>query len=151
MTLRHWEPAREMEGIQRAMDRLLDSFGQPFRYSLLWDGGNARQWLPLDVYEAGGALIVKADVPGLKPEDVTVEVTGNMLSIRGEQKDEREDKAEGRYIQERRYGSFHRSIGLPDGLSTDKVEASFENGVLTVHIPKSEAAKTRTVKIVSKK
>lgn len=150
MTLRHWEPIRELEEMHRTMDRLFDSF-QPFRFPMLGDETSAGRWLPLDVYEEGDTLVVKADVPGMKPEDVKVEVTGNMLTIRGEFKDEREDRAEGHYIRERRYGSFHRSIGLPEGLSTDKVEASFENGVLTVHIPKSEAAKTKTVTVVAKK
>jgi len=151
MTLRHWEPARELDEIHRTMDRPFHSFSQPLRFSMLGDGLNAGHRLPLDVYEEGDSLVIKADVPGMKPEDVKVEVTGNMLMVRGQARDEHEDKQPGYYVRERRYGSFQRSVGLPSDLNTDKVEAAFENGVLSIRIPKSEAAKTKTVKVISKK
>jgi HSP20 family protein len=139
--------------MERAMDRVFDSFWRPFGLSR-WGSGmtsDSGRPLALDVYEEDDKLVIKADVPGIKPEDVHVEVTGNVLNLSGEMKDEREEKREGYYIRERGYGSFARSLTLPSGLDTDKVEAAFENGVLSIRIPKTEGAKTKTIKVKAAK
>jgi len=104
----------------------------------------------VDIYEEGNNLLVKADVPGFKADDVKVDFTDNVLTLSGESKAEKDEKKAGYFRKERRYGSFSRSVALPSGLNTDKVEATFEDGVLTVTIPKTEAAKTKSVRVTAK-
>jgi HSP20 family protein len=93
-----------------------------------------------DMYEEGNELVVKADLPGVKKEDIKVDVSGNMITISGEKKKEEKSEQEGYYRFERSYGSFYRRFDLPEGLDTDKVKAHYEDGVLEVRIPKTEEA-----------
>jgi len=111
-------------------------------------GGDA---LALDVYEAADSVVVKTSVPGVKPEELNVTITGGTLTIKGEIKaEERVEKAN--YIRQARcYGSFQRSVQLPGGLEADKAEATFKDGVLTLKVCKSEAAKQKTIKVEGKK
>ncbi len=146
MILRRWEPLGEFVPVRRAMDRMFDGFfGRPWRLGqeLRGEGG----LLPLDVYQTPENLVVKATLPGVKPEDVGITITGDSLSIKAEKKAEEETKEEDYFIRERRYGSRSRTISLPSGLNTDKAEASFEHGVLTLSIPKVEEAKPKEVKV----
>lgn len=93
-------------------------------------------WTPqIEVLQNNGQLMVKADLPGLKKEDVKVELTENMLTISGERKEEKEEKREGFYRSERSYGSFYRQIALPEGAKTEKAAATFRNGVLEITMP----------------
>ncbi len=94
--------------------------------------------------------MVKATLPGLKPEDVTIDITGEMLTIKGETKAEQEIKREDYLYQERRYGAFSRSVILPSGLKTDKSQATMEDGVLTLTIPKAEQVKPKAIKVKAK-
>jgi HSP20 family protein len=95
--------------------------------------------------------MVKTAIPGVKPEDIDISVTGNLLTIKGETKSE-ETVEEANYVrQERRYGSFQRSLQIPGSVVPDKAEASFEDGVLTLTIPKTEEAKQKTIKLEAKK
>jgi HSP20 family protein len=141
-----WNPAREMMSLREAMDRLFEeSFLRPG-----WFGFMEEPSLPLDIYETGDHLVVKASVPGVSPEDIEVTITGDVLTIKGEVKAE-EKVEKGNYLrQERRYGSFCRQVSLPAGVKTDGVQATFKNGVLTLEFPKTEAVKTKTVKVVAK-
>jgi HSP20 family protein len=142
-----WEPMREMTSLRDAMDRLFeDAFIHPGFMAPAW---GAAEMLPVDVYEAGDQVVVKAAVPGVKPEELEVTVTGDLLTIKGEFKQEEKVEKPNYLRQERRYGSFCRQVGLPAGVNPDKASASFQNGVLTLEIPKSEAAKTKTVKVVA--
>jgi HSP20 family protein len=95
-------------------------------------------------------VVVKASLPGVKPEDVDITISGDTLTIKGETKTEEEVKREDYLYQERRYGSFSRTIALPSSLQTDKAEATFENGVLTLTIPKIEEVKPKTIKVKPK-
>ena len=108
--------------------------------------------LPMDMYETENDVVVKAAVPGVKPEDIEVTVTGDLLTIKGEFKTESEKGDEKRnwHRQERRYGSFSRQVTLPVGVNTDACQADFENGVLTLQLPKVEEAKVKRVQIQSK-
>ena len=104
-------------------------------------------WPSIDVSEQDDRISVKAELPGVKSEDVEVSVHDGMLTIEGEKKEECDDKGEGHYHCERRYGAFRRDIQLPSGVDTDKVEATCRDGVLTVTVPKTEQAKARRIEV----
>jgi len=107
-------------------------------------------WAPtVDITEDEKALHVKAEVPGIDEEDLTVTLENNLLTISGEKKKERkEENKDNRYIvSERRFGSFYRSIRLPEGIKADKIEARFKNGILNIEIPRDESAQPRKIKI----
>lgn len=138
-----WDPFAELESMRRTMDRL---FGETFGRAPLFDGGD--NYFPVDMYETADGITVKASLPGIRPEDVDVSVTGETLTIRGELKpEEREEKGVNWYRRERRYGSFVRQISLPTQVETEKATATFENGVLMLELPKAEAVKPKTIKI----
>jgi len=143
-----WEPTRGMTSLREAMDRLFEqSFMQP-GWLNAWMGPS--EMLPVDVYETEDKLVVKATVPGVKPEEIDVTITGDLLTIKGEFKSEEKTEKTNYLRQERRYGSFSRQISLPAGVSADNVTATFENGVLMLEMPKVEEAKAKTVKVVGK-
>lgn len=151
-SLIRWDPAREMGSMSEAMDRFL-GVGWPRHTHLwkLWEQPDGLMSPSLDMYQTKDVVVVKAALPGVKSEDVEISVTGDTLTIRGETKAEQEVKEEDFYCQERRYGSFSRTIGLPSDLKTDKAEAVFEDGILTLTIPKAEEIKPRTIKVETKK
>ena len=129
---------------------LLEHVGvEPERVHFSWVSA-AEGTLALDVYQTDDAAVVKTAVPGVKPDDIDITVSGNTLSISGETKEEEEVKEENYIRRERRVGSFSRSVVLPEGLEVDKAEASFEDGVLTLTIPKAPESKPKVVKITGK-
>lgn len=151
MSMVRWEPLRELSGMREAMDRFFD-IGWPRHYHLWRLGGQPDGGLTpsLDMYHTPEAVVVKASLPGVKPEDVDISVIGDTLTIKGEMRTEGEVKEEDYYCQERRYGAFSRTVGLPSGLKTDKAEAVFEHGILTLTIPKAEEVKAKTIKVQAK-
>lgn len=135
--------------MREAMDRLFEeSFIRPGWFGSLW---GAPEMPAVDVYETGDKVVVKAAVPGIKPEELEVTITGDLLTIKGEFKAEEKVEKANYLRQERRYGAFCRQVGLPSGINADKAQASFENGVLTLELPKVEEAKAKTIKVVAKK
>jgi len=143
-----WEPASEMTSLRQAMDRLFEeSFIRP---GLLGGWFGPVEALPVDVYETEDRVVVKATVPGVNPEEIEVTVTGDLLTIKGEFKGEEKVEKASYLRQERHFGSFCRQVGLPAGIDTDKSKATFENGVLTLEMPKAEPAKAKTVKVTAK-
>jgi HSP20 family protein len=140
-----WEPFRDLITLRDAMDRLFeDSF---FRTSLTWREveGERVMRLPLDVYMTPEEVVIQATVPGLKPDDVQITLEGDTLTIKGEVKPPIENVD---YIlQERPYGQFSRTLTFNIPIQADKAEASFENGVLTLVVPKAEAIKPKTIKV----
>jgi len=132
----------------------LDIFGRwsPFRgrtplAARLEQGGHG-QFLPaVDIAEDDDRYVITVEVPGTKSEDVTIEVHGNILTIRGEKRNEREGEKEHRRWVERTYGTFSRSFTLADNADTDQVKATFENGVLTIEVPKREESKPKVISI----
>lgn len=137
-TLTRWEPFREMANLSRMMDRFFD---EPFgEMPVLWRRGDGYN-LALDVAEQEDKYIVKASVPGIKPEDVEITLTDNVLTIKGETKEENY------HLRERRFGSFMRSIALPNSVDADKIEAVNEHGVLTLTLPKAEAVKPKRIEV----
>ena len=148
MKLVRWEPFGEPLSLKQAMDRLFEeSFIRPSRALSLFGEAGA---VPIDMYQTDSDVVVKATLPGVKPDEVDIHITGDTLSIRGESKEEKEIKREDYIYQEHRYGAFARSITLPSGLQADKAEAAFEDGILTLTIPKSEAVKPKTIKVKAK-
>jgi HSP20 family protein len=130
--------------LHEAMDRLFNESVVPSQGT---DNGSLA--LPVNVREEGDAYVITAALPGVRPEDVQIEATGNTVSISGETSDEREVD-EGSYVRrERRFGRFIRVLELPVEIDADKAEANFEHGVLTLRIPKSEATKPRQVRVGS--
>ena len=148
MAIERWQPFGELMSLRQAMDRLFeDSFVRPSR--ALYALGEVA--VPaLDVYQTLNEVVVKATLPGVKPEDVSIDITGETLTIRGETKAEQEVKKEDYLYQERRYGSFSRGVVLPSGLKTDKAEATMDDGVITLTIPKAEEVKPKVIKVKAK-
>jgi HSP20 family protein len=147
-SLSRWNPASEMVSLREAMDRLLgESFIRPWSNLGTFFGGEA---LALDMYETENEVVVEATVPGVKPEEIDVQITGNTLTIKGERKEEKKEKKASYIYQERSFGSFSRSVTLPTDVDVNKAAAEFEHGVLTLTLPKSETVKPKTIKIKSK-
>lgn len=140
-----WEPFRDLVSLRDAMDLLFEeSFVQPPGHPQPVADGS---FLPVDIYETEESLVVAAPVPGVKPEDVEISISGDTLTIKGETKSEEKLERENYIRQERRYGSFCRAVALPNGLDRDKAEAGFEDGVLKVTFPKSEEVKPKSIKV----
>jgi HSP20 family protein len=140
-----WRPFRDLEEWDRRFDDLL---GRPLWRLPVEEKG----WMPaVDVFEKKDSFIVKAELPGMKDEDIDVSVVGDTLSIKGEKKTETEVKDEDYYRCERSYGSFYRSIPLPSNVDANKIEASFEDGVLEVTLPKSAKVKPKKISVSAKK
>ena len=134
---------RPFEILRHELDEL---FG---RLASDWDG----KWMTsefkaaCDLSETANAFQVRMDVPGIKPDDITVQVTGDTVHVSGERKEEKEDKGKTYHRVERHSGSFSETVVLPSAVNDEKVQAEFHEGVLTITLPKTEASKTRTVKV----
>jgi HSP20 family protein len=141
-----------MSDMRRNMDRMMERFFDDrfFAGTPAWTGREGDAWsLALDVAEDDNQYIVKASVPGINPDDIEITLTDNVLTIKGETKNETESKETNWHVRERRYGSFTRSVTLPAPIEADKVEATNEHGVLTLHLPKAEAVKPKKIAIKS--
>lgn len=147
-----WGP---LMSLRDDIDRLFDEFGAGmWRWPLARRAGGAfpamRDWVRapvIDVVDAEGAYRLTAELPGMTPADIDVKVTDATITIRGEKTDERKEEKEDYLLSERRYGSFHRTLPLPDGVDADAIAAEFVNGVLTVTLPKTTAAKQKVRKV----
>jgi HSP20 family protein len=140
-----WEPVGELNTIQSEMNRLFNTFfDQPQSTER---GARERRWIPpMDLVETADHYVLRADLPGVREDDVTVQLEDNVLTIAGQRAAEH-DPQEGYYRMERAFGAFSRSLTLPAGVNPDHVEARFEHGVLEVVIPKPEQKKPRQVEI----
>ena len=137
-----WRPLQELK---REMDRIWDGFFGRMRFPERWEG---LEWSPaIDVSETDDAVVVRADIPGLDPEDLEVRLSGRTLTIKGEKKQEKEEKKENFYRVERVYGSFVRTVDLPAEVEADRAEATYKNGVLKITLPKKAEARGKKVKI----
>lgn len=139
-----WDPFRDLTEADREMTRW---FGR--RPVLPWAGrGDGGQWLPeVDISEEKDRILVKADLPGMRQEEIDVEVSDGVLTIKGERKRESETKEGKTYRVERSYGSFLRSFTLPAGVDAAKVNAAYKNGVLEITLPKLAEAKAKQIKV----
>jgi HSP20 family protein len=137
-------PFGTLQRLTDEMDRIFGDFGIGRR----WLGSPARAdaelWSPqIDVFQRNNELVVKADLPGLKKEDVKIEVIDDAVTIQGERRSEHEEEREGVYRSERSYGRFYRVVPLPDGVMTEQAKASFNNGVLEITMPAPPQHATR--------
>lgn len=133
-----WPEIPTLTSLQREMDRLFEDF---FRRGGL-------RWAPsVDVIETNDTVVIKAELPGLEPKDVDISVSGNTLTIRGEKKEEKEEKGKTFYRMERSYGSFCRTIDLPAAVEADKAKADYKQGVLEITLPKTEQVKAKKIPI----
>ncbi len=144
MTPSRWQPLSDLLRMQRTMERMLED-------QLLGTSGTegGAGSFPIDVHDTGDAFELDAPLPGVKPEDIEVNTTGNAVSIRAELHHDREHVAGGSHEHERAFGSFQRVLSLPTEIDTAKVEANYEHGVLRLRLPKSESVKPRRVQIRS--
>ncbi len=145
---RRWTaPATRTEDLptlRSAMDTLFDRFFGDLPAGPWAEG----PWMPsMDVSETDGTVKVKMDLPGMESKDIDVSVSGDLLTVRGEKKEEKEEEEGQYYCQERYAGSFQRSVRLPEEVQSDKVEAEFKNGVLNITLPKSGEGKTKKIEI----
>lgn len=142
------EPYRGLT-LREAMDRLFEeSFLRPgFPFG---EDETGAVIVPLDLYETENGLVLKAALPGVKPEEIAVTVTGGVLTIKGEFRQDDTDKKKNYLRRERRYGSFSRQVALPEGIDADRITANFEHGVLTLEMPKMEEVKPKSVKITAR-
>jgi HSP20 family protein len=144
-TLSRWDPLREMYALQRMVNRMVDESFSGEQNQL-----NETGWhLPMDVLEKDEEFIVRASVPGLKPEDVDITFTNNTLTLQGETLSEEQVEEERYHLRERRYGKFYRSITFPTRVNGDAIDAHYENGELTLRLPKAEEVKPRRIAIKS--
>lgn len=145
MSIVRWEPFSDVLSLREAMDRLFEeSVVRPGSRILAPYGASE---LALDMYETDDYVVVTAALPGVKPEDVEITITGDVLQIKGESKSETKDEKATYLRQERRYGAFSRTIALAAPIQAEKADAKFKDGVLTLTIPKADAAKPKSIKV----
>jgi HSP20 family protein len=138
------KPLKELAEMETDLDRLMDAFlyGKP-------KGSSAEEprYHPVDLMETKNDIIIAAEMPGLDPEDFVISLSGSVLTIEGEAKEEKEGQKENLHLRERIYGPFVRTIDLPKQVRSDKIKASYENGVLTITLPKVKETRKRKIKI----
>ncbi len=144
MELTPWKPFQELARLRDEMDRLREEFFGERRFF----APSERRWHPsLDLAETKDKLIVTAEIPGMDVEDIDISISGDTLTIKGEKKQEKEEKAENYHLLETRYGAFSRSVRLPAEIDEKKVDASYKQGILKISLPKKEEAKPKKIKV----
>jgi len=142
-TMNRWEPSRGATTLQEQLNRVLGDM-----LERAGDESNLTPWAPaVDIFETEHQLVVKADLPDVNPQDLDIRVENNILTIRGEGKFENEVNEENYLRVERSYGSFSRSFSLANSVKSDAIKADYQNGVLTLSIPKREEAKPKQIKV----
>ncbi len=143
MAIQRWDPLKELATLRSQMDRIFES--------LLGEEGEEIKrgsWVPpVDIYETEDEIVIKAEVPGVKQEDIEIKIEDDTLIIRGEKKFERDEEKEKYHRAERIYGAFQRSFILPKTVDKERIKASLKNGVLTIILPKKEEVKPKEITI----
>jgi len=143
-----WRKKREVPKLKDDIDELFDKFMRSFSSSLPEIFGvEGEIWPSVDVLEDKKNIIVKAEIPGMDPSDFDISISDNILTIKGEKKQEKEEKDKNFYMMERQYGTFTRSITLPVEVNEEKVDASYKDGVLKIVIPKKKESKENKIKV----
>ncbi len=147
MAIVRWQPFRDLLATEREFDRLFREAFPPL-FGQREGELSTRAWAPaVDIFETENSIVLKAELPGVDPKDVEVRVEDNTLYLKGERKFEKETKEENYHRIERSYGSFARSFVLPNSMDAEKVAAEYQDGLLTLTLPKREEAKPKTIKI----
>ena len=142
MAVIRWDPFREMTQSQSQLSKLVDQ---------VW-GGRQESWLPaIDVFDTKDAVVLKAELPGMNPDEIHIEVEDNVLTVRGERRFEEKVDEDRYYRVERRFGSFQRSLALPQGMRPADINANYEDGILTITVPKVEEEKPKRIEIKATK
>ncbi len=145
MVMQRFDPFIELKQMQDTLGRIWRGAGS----SPTADGDMETWAIPLDVAEEGDNFVVKASLPGVHPDDIKVHIEDNVLTIRGHTSSEHEHKDGNYLMHERRTGNFYRALRLPDSVDTDKGTPYYENGVLTISIPKAESKKAKELKMAA--
>src|SRR3989440_833171 len=147
MAVVRWDPFRDLGMLQDRMNRLFDDAGRVWRTD---EPAATTSWSPsVDIFETEGEIVVKAELPGMNREDITLHLENNVLTLRGERKFEKETKDENYHRIERSYGNFSRSFSIPATVDEEKIRADYKDGVLKIALPKKEQAKPKQIKIAS--
>ena len=148
-TIIRWDPFREMLNLRNQMDRWFDETSRSLIPGHYANGGTSEQMytLPLDVSENVNEYVVRASVPGVQPNAIEITLNNHLLTIQGEFKPEEIQEGWRYHLQERGYGKFMRSIALPSAIDENQIQANFDNGILSVHLPKAEEAKPKRINI----
>ena len=142
-TVTRWDPMAQIAQLQREIDRMFE--GRPAA------GTAAAPWLPpTDIEQTDESVVYKLDLPGMKPEDITIQVHAGALTVTGSRKQETEEKHEGYFARERISGQFARTYSLPKDTGQEDIGAEFKDGVLIITVPRKEEAKPRTIEIAAK-
>ncbi len=143
MSLIRWDPFDDLASLRESMDKLFEEF-----FSWRPSRGAPVAWQPaVEAFETDHDVVVRAELPGIDPDQVEITVTEGALTIKGEAKGEQESKGRNYYRRELRYGAFVRSLTLPSGVQGDQAKAAYKNGILEIRVPKSEHVKSKTVKV----
>jgi HSP20 family protein len=140
MVLQRWDPYQELRQMDRTFDRMWRTLGRLPTTVEQWD-------IPIDVKKIGDEIVVKASLPGVKPEEIQVTVEDNVLELKAESASETESEQSGYLVRERAYGAFYRALRLPESVDTENIKSAYENGVLTVTLPKAEEKKRKQIKV----
>jgi HSP20 family protein len=145
MTIVRWDPWRSMTTLQDRINRLFEELSAPHGED---DNVAISAWRPaVDIYDQEDSIVIKAELPGLNKDGLSIEIKENKLVLKGERLADKEIKEENYYRRERSFGSFHRAFSLPAGIDPDNVTASFKDGILKVEIPKAEETKPKRITI----
>jgi HSP20 family protein len=149
MAIVRWNPAGGPVTMRDLMDRLMmdDAWGTAWGRRPVAAWGETVLEAPVDVYQTDTEYVVKASMPGVKPDDVDISIIGETLTVKAALQEDKEVKAEGWLVRESRHGAFARSVTLPTEVQADKVEAILEHGILTLKLPKAEAVVPKTIKV----
>jgi len=140
MVMQRWDPLRELRQMDETMNRLWRGFGGAPASTEDWN-------IALDVVQRPDQIVVKASIPGVKPEAIELAIEDNILTLRADRKPDFEDEKSVYLVQERPTGSFYRALRLPETVDSNKVQSTYENGVLTIVLPKAEEKKKKQIKI----
>ena len=150
MVLTRWDPLYEIRRAHRLANRRWAGFPAFNAGAGFFDRAERQEWsIPLDIVNDGDNITVEASLPGVQPDDIDVTIEAGVLTIKADTKVEEERKDGGYVVRERRAGSFHRSLRLPEQVDADKVEPRFENGILTITLPVAESKKAKHLKVAS--
>ena len=142
-----WDPFRELSEMRTTMDSL---FGRRFIRPVRIVNGEGNGFFPVDLYETDDEVVVKASLPGVQLDEIDISVTGRFLTIKGERKEEDAEEKSNYFRQERRYGAFQRSLRLPVRVDAEQADATLDEGVLTVRLPKAAESRAKTIPVKAK-